>query len=86
MYFGGQITGFLFSTYLLILQLVAFKNVKTGVQEVVSKYAKFNVTKAGNSQKKDLNSMLGRQKLHKHRIQELLVKISSLHHIQFGKL
>ena len=69
-------------THFLILQLVAFKNVKIGVQEVVSKYAKFNVTKAGNSRKKGLNSMLGRQKLHKYRIQGLLVKISSQCHIQ----
>ena len=70
----------------LILQLVVLKNVKTGVQEVFSKYAVLNVTKAGNSHKNFLNSMLGRQKLHKHRIQGLLVKISSLCHIQFSKL
>ena len=74
------------STHLLILQLVEFKNGKTTVQEVFSKYAVLNVTKAGNSHKNFLNSMLGRQKLHKHRIQGLLVKISSLCHIQFSKL
>ena len=49
MYFGGRITGFLFSTHLLILQLVEFKNRKTVVQEVFSKYAVLIVTKAGNS-------------------------------------
>ena len=32
--------------HLLILQLVEFKNEKTGVQEAVSKFAELNVTKA----------------------------------------
>ena len=74
------------STHLLIVQLVEFKNGKTTVQEVFSKYAVLNVTKAGNSHNNCLNSMLRHQKLHKHRIQGLLVTISRLCHIQFGNL
>ena len=48
--------------HFLILQLVEFNNVKTGVQEVVSKYAVSNAMKVRNFQEKCLNSMLGRQK------------------------
>ena len=84
MYLGSPTNRVL--TNILILQLMAFKNVKTGILEIVSKYGKLNPTKAGNSHKNCLNSMLGRQKLHKHSIQGLFVKISSLRHIQFGKL
>ena len=83
MYLGSPTNRVL--TNILILQLMAFKNVKTGILEIVSKYGKLNVTKDGNSHKNFLNSMLGRQKLHKHRIQAILVKISSLCYIQFSK-
>ena len=73
-------------THLLILQLVESKNVITGAQEVVSKYAVLNAMKVKNSRRKCLNSMLGRQKLNKHRIQALFVGISSLCLNQLGKL
>ena len=45
------------SAHLWILKSVELKNVKTKVQEVVSKFASLNVTLAWNFQEKSLNSI-----------------------------